>query len=691
MRMIASGAASFAVLVSACSVSAPLTQDAADTSGYDWSIERDEWGVPTARGATAADASFAIAIAHAEDDFATIQNAYFASKGKAGLLTGESGAASDFLFHLFEVDERLDAYYESSVTPEVKAILEAYADGLNDYAQRNPEEVKEGIWPLTGRDVAGSYLLFSPLFYGVDSAVGGLATGTLDPCAGDIAASDHFRGSNAFAVAPKASKDGSTFILINPHNPWDGPLSWYEARVHSDDGWKVSGGMLAGTPFPSGAAYNDTLAYAPTVNRPDLVDYYLLTTNAGHPDQYLLDGEWTNFRTKNVTIDVQLGEVVVPLSRAIKYSVFGPSFETGSGWVAASYPDYHNAEAALRMPEQYYHMGQSETVSEFLEALEMRAIPSFNYIMADQTGQVGFIYNANLPDRAEGVSGEGCIRGETTNVKWSGILPLEANPKVIDPKSGWVFSANATPFHVSRVDDNPTKAAYPINIGIDDRLTNRARRLSELLSDDAAPFTREYLTQLKFDEAYSAESDMAKFVASTVLALQDDPDFADVSALLSGWDLVSSSESRASLFVHELFNVYHAASWWGGEVPEIKEHVRKTVDSMVERYGRIDPALGDVVHHMRGSVNLPLGGGDDTLRMIRSEYVGDGLRRANYGDGMTFLIEWTSEGEQIVKGFHQYGAALGREGSDHYDDQAGPFVEKQWRVISSLPVPAVAD
>lgn len=687
MKMYVTGLISAMLALSGCAGSDALKTDVANAPAYDWVIDRDEWGIPTGKGETDADAAYALAIAHAEDDFESIQGVYFAANGKAGLLNGREGAGSDFLYHLFEVQTRVDTYYEQALSADVKALLEAYADGLNAYAMQHPKEVEKGIWPLSGKDVAQTYLLFSPLFYGVDSAVGGLAAGTLDPCSGDIAKSDHFRGSNAFAVAPKAAENGSTYLLMNPHNPWDGPLSWYEGRVHSEQGWRVAGGMLSGTPFPSGAVYTDAFAYAPTVNRPDLIDYFLLTTSDDRPNQYFLDGTWTDFRIEKIKLKVKWGPIAIPVSRTLKYSVHGPAFETPSGWVAMSYPDYHAPETALKMSEQYYQMGKSRSVIGFLEALEMRAVPSFNFVFADRAGDIGFIYNANLPNRAEGVSGVDCVRGDQSDLLWSGLLPLTANPRVLNPNSGWVFSANASPFYVSRDDDNPDKETYPINIGIDDRLTNRARRLSELLSDDAAPFSRSYLRQLKFDEAYSSQSAMAVFVRDTIQALENDPEFSEAVSLLSGWDLISSADSRASLFAHELFNAYHAASWWGGEVPELKDHTRSIIDSMKERYSQIDPVLGDVVRHMRGAIDLPLGGGDDTLRMIRSVDVGNGRRRANYGDGMTFLIEWTRDGEQFVHGFHQYGSALGRKESVHFDDQATPFVEKKWRnVPSPLPV-----
>ena len=40
-------------------------------------------------------------------------------------------------------------------------------------------------------------------------------------------------GSNAFAVAPEKS-GGPTILVSNAHQPWRGPVAWYEMVVESE-------------------------------------------------------------------------------------------------------------------------------------------------------------------------------------------------------------------------------------------------------------------------------------------------------------------------------------------------------------------------------------------------------------------------------------------------------------------------
>src|SRR5215207_347137 len=55
-------------------------------------IIRDAYGVPHIFAKTDAEVSYGLAWAHAEDDFATIQKAFLASKGMLGQHNGREGA-----------------------------------------------------------------------------------------------------------------------------------------------------------------------------------------------------------------------------------------------------------------------------------------------------------------------------------------------------------------------------------------------------------------------------------------------------------------------------------------------------------------------------------------------------------------------------------------------------------------------
>ena len=83
-------------------------------------------------------------------------------------------------------------------------------------------------------------------------------------------------GSNSFAVSPHRTENEETFLLINAHQPWNGPIAWYEVHLHSEEGWNMVGGTLPGSPVVF-VGHNDYLGWAHTLNAPDLIDIYELT------------------------------------------------------------------------------------------------------------------------------------------------------------------------------------------------------------------------------------------------------------------------------------------------------------------------------------------------------------------------------------------------------------------------------
>jgi len=682
------GWAAIAVALSACGGEGALREAVEETAPrYEWRVERDEWGVPTAIGARDADAAYAFAQAHAEDDFANIQSFVFAAAGMAGRLQGKAGAASDYFHALLKVDERLEAYDEA-VPADVRAVLEGYAAGLNAYALDHPEERKVGPWPVTGRTVAAGFILTSPLFYGLNDEVGRLAAGGYDPCTpkkplelADAFSAPAPNGSNAFAVSPRGSDDGATRLIVNSHQPFEGPLAWYEARIRSEEGWNLGGGTFSGAPFPL-VGYNETLAFGATVNRPDLVDHYALVVEKGRKNQYFFDGEWRDFEKRRVKLRVRFGPIIIPATRTIRYSVHGPVYDTPSGPVAVSF-----ATGGIKGAEAFFRLGKARSIDEFLDALKVRGIASFNYVAADADGRIAFVYNGSLPRRGGGWDGDGCAPGDDPAYLWGETLPLSANPQVIDPPSGWVYSANATPFSATDPDDDLDPADYPSSLGVEpaSKRTNRSLRAVETLAA-AAPISREELEAAKFDITYSENYGIRDMVREIVaLAQEGDPEIAAIADVLREWDFRIDRESRAALLATTLYSPFGTADYYDYPRPDFVTTIKDRAAEVRARFGRLDPVYGEVVRHRRGDFDAPIDGGPDVLRAIRFAPDEDGLLKTVHGDGFMAFVEWDADGRQTVRTIHQYGAAKERPGDRHFADQAPLYVDEAWR---DAPAPA---
>ncbi len=123
LKGIGIGAAALLVLAFvALATWEPLYADAASAPAqrqYRAEIIRDEYGVPHISGKTDADVAFGVAIAHAEDDFFTLQDVAAMSKGRYGAIAGEEGAQFDYVYHL--LDARGTARRNIQTFPQTRA------------------------------------------------------------------------------------------------------------------------------------------------------------------------------------------------------------------------------------------------------------------------------------------------------------------------------------------------------------------------------------------------------------------------------------------------------------------------------------------------------------------------------------------------------------------------------------------
>src|SRR5467141_1844220 len=183
-------------------------------------IIRDDWGIPHIYGKTDADAVFGLIYAQAEDDFNRIETNYLNAMGRLAEAEGESRIYQDLRMKLFIDPDSMRALYAASPA-WLKALMNAWADGLNFYLYKHPE-VKPRV--IT-RFEPWMALTFSEGSIGGDierinlnelAAFYGNAAANATPQGGDGAA-DEPGGSNGIAIAPANTLNHRALLLINPH------------------------------------------------------------------------------------------------------------------------------------------------------------------------------------------------------------------------------------------------------------------------------------------------------------------------------------------------------------------------------------------------------------------------------------------------------------------------------------------
>jgi penicillin amidase/acyl-homoserine-lactone acylase len=646
---------------------------------YKATITRDIWGVPHVFGKTDADAAFGMAFAHAQDDIKNLTDNIILYRAEMGLKQGFKGLVSDYLIKALEIREMVVADYDNKLSSQVREVIEGYVAGLNHWVDLHPNRDYQSLFPITKYDIVSGFVIQNLFFSGVVDAIEKIQS--MDANASEITAmnqnpfiqsADLILGSNAFAVGPTKTDDGSTRLIINSHQPLEGSLAWYEAHITSEEGWNMMGGLFPGSPFVF-VGFNDDLGWGFTVNKPDLTDIYTLEINPKNKNQYLMDGLWVDFEIRTLKLPTKLfGPFKWTIRRKAKYSKHGPVFETKSGVYAVRFAGMND----IAQVEQWYRMNKSKNMEEWLEAMRMRSIVSFNAVYADKKKNILFLHNAASPVREESIDWKQSVDGTKSALIWNELVPLEQLPLIINPASGWLTSNNQDPFKVTSKESNLNPENYSKTLGLQTRMTNRAFRALELFNAYDV-ISEEALMDIKFDNQYSKDSRSYKYIETIFNETFTDPDFKEAQAVLKRWNLNTNFDNRSATLGVCVLGPEWLAEQNDQDPPKPLNVFKKCVKDIKKSFKRIDPLWSERNLLFRGNKRVPVQGGPDTLRAIYGRVQENGQLRAVAGDGLVVLVEWDRNGVLKSKSIHQYGSATQDENSVHFDDQMMLYANEQ--------------
>jgi penicillin amidase/acyl-homoserine-lactone acylase len=638
-------------------------------SRHDVQIRRDSWGVPHILAKTDVDAAYGLGFAQAEDDMATLQASVFTSRGHLAELIGPAGVDSDYMVALEDVWGAIERRYDRDLDPQPRRMLEAYAAGVNAFAQLHAQGIAPGLLPITGKDLEASFVYNGPMFYGLDGVFRRVMTPDKKKSA-QLVTDKLPTGSNGLAVAPSRSSDGATRLLVNSHQPYTGPVAWYEAVIETHEGWHVAGGFFPGSPFML-HGHNAHLGWANTVNNPNLSTVYQLAMNPDNPDQYKLDGQWKLLEKRAIHIRVKRSDGSFDtVDREVLRSVHGPVVRTDHGVFAVRYAGM----GEVRQPEQYYRLNKARNLSEWKAAMTLGVLPSINYVYADEKGNIGYVYNGRFALRKQGIDWSTVVVGDRSDLIPTAQLPFAKVPQLWNPKSGYVFNSNNTPFHATDPSDDLKPDAFSKTLGIQTNMTNRAYRVLETVGTQKVISARMFNDD-KYDLTYSPQSEAANGLkALAALKPDQDADLAAAQAVLKAWDLKTDVHNRSAALA-----VLTLTKMNGGAAPLAA--LKTSIDDLKAHFGRMDPEWGEVNRIRRGKLDLAIDGGPDIYRAVYGRPDGDGRLRALAGDTYVMFVEWDAAGHLSSRSIHQFGSATLDEASPHYADQTPLFVAMQTKPV----------
>ena len=629
-------------------------------------IVRGKYGTPHIFAKTDKAVAYGLAWAHAEDDFKTIQQGYLAGNNMLSKNIGNTGLGADFIAQFIGSEELFNDRYENEISDEYKKVVNGYAAGLNSYATSHPEEVLvNALFPITPKKMMRYAQLQLFISSKGDQWVQRIVNNQLTY---DFKVEETPKGSNTFAFNSNKTKDGSTYLAINTHQPLDGPVSWYEAHLCSEEGTNILGALFAGTPSILIGA-NENLAWAHTVNQPDKTDVFALEMHPKEKLKYRVDDKYLNLEQKKATLQLRILGIPFKISKKFYKSIYGPTLKNKSGYYSVRTPALYE----IRGLEQWWRMNKASNFTEFYNALKMKALPGYNIGYADKNDTIFYISNGLIPKRAKGYNWADVVPGNTLKTLWKETYDIEDLPQVLQPKSGYVYNANHTPFKSSAEDDNPDKTQFETAMGFETYDNNRSTRLKTLIDQYEKIDYSDFKT-IKYDTQYPKPYAFSWMDINYLERLEAEnyPNLKVLIERLQQWDRKAIATSLGAgtfaVFYDQLRPFYQDLAEPKIFPPSILlKALKKTKAYLLKHFDSLEVSLGDYQKLVRGPKELPIFGLPDVITSMASRPFKDGKVKVVSGESYIELVRFSDKGTEI-ESVISYGSSDDPE-SPHYNDQ----------------------
>ena len=425
-------------------------------------IVRDDWGVPHIYGKTDADVVFGLMYAQAEDDFNRVETNFINSQGRLAETEGEKEIWRDLRMKLFIDPADLKVKYNES-PPWLKALMDAWADGLNYYLATHPNVTPRVItkfepWMALsfsegsiGGDIERVNLNQLEGFYGDKPA----AKTALAEEQEFLGPPKEPTGSNGVAIAGMNTASGKAMLLINPHTSF---FFREEAQMVSEEGLNAYGALTWGQFFIY-QGFNDKAGWMHTSSSVDNIDEYLetVTKKADGSYTYKVGAEERPLIAKKIVVPYKSGTGMAQREFTTYRTHRGPIVRKADGkWVSVRL-----MEEPMKALIQSFSRTKARSLAEYKKVMEAHTNSSNNTLYADADGNIAYLHSNFIPKRDPKFDWTKPVDGSNAATEWNGVLSFDESPNVVNPKNGWVYNTNNYPFSAAGPGNSPSQKAYP--------------------------------------------------------------------------------------------------------------------------------------------------------------------------------------------------------------------------------------
>ena len=293
-------------------------------------------------------------------------------------------------------------------------------------------------------------------------------------------------GSNNWAIGGEHTESGKPILANDTHLAIQMPSIWYENGLHCEScGYDAVGFTFPGVPAVV-IGHTGHHAWGVTNQAADTQDLFIERVNPDRSDQYEADGEWVDFQLRRELIEVGSGDDVEFEVRSTRNGIVisetffeedqpfddSDSVETPDDYVVAL--AWRTLEPST-LVEAILGINFATSYQEFSEAASLWDIAGQNMVYADVEGNIAYHATGEVPLRAGG-DGRYPVPGWIPDYRWTGFVPSDDMPRVLNPPAGYVATANQP---IWSPDQSPL-------IGIDGAYGYRADRIGEMIEANSS-------------------------------------------------------------------------------------------------------------------------------------------------------------------------------------------------------------
>jgi penicillin G amidase len=557
------------------------------------SVLRDYRAVPYIQAGNDADLYFAQGYVTASDRLWQMDIMRRRARGETAEIFGNAALEDDKLWRRYGF-ARIAEENIQYLSPELRAALEKYAEGVNAYidsltAETLPSEFKilqyrpapwrpsdsiiigkilaealSSTWRQDlqraaisvlpadkRRDLTNQVTPFDVVLFGKDeappvnrSSASNAVSDELLRRADELMAirersltplglfAEELAASNNWVIAGKLTADGRAMLANDPHLAPTAPGIWYLSHLTSP-ALRVAGVTFPGVPGVV-LGHNEHFAWGATNVGPDVQDLYIETFNdAG---KYKTPEGWADakVRTEEIKVRTSITKTeTTAVSLQVTETRNGPVIlEEGGKRYALKWTALESKNSEF---EAFFNLNRGKNWEDFKRALSSYGGATQNFVYADTSGNIGWYAAGKIPVRRVG-AGELPYDGATNAGDWVGFIPFNELPNLYNPASGLIVTANQRIVGTAYKYQQVSRDAAP---------PWRARRIVDRLT--AKPkLTMDDVRDVLYD-VYNIP--IHKFAQEIVRSGAATP---QTTELLKNWDGMMKADSKGAVLANEI-------------------------------------------------------------------------------------------------------------------------------------------